>query len=133
MEALNSYDRALQQDPRRSQIWVQRGLVLMDLNLYGLAIQSFDRALQMDPDDAEAHYAKACCCAWEGQVPQALQALEQALRLQPERYRPLLASEPYFDLIRGEPSFTAFLTALSGLGTDTNSTSLTRTAPSSAS
>jgi tetratricopeptide (TPR) repeat protein len=111
MEALNSYDRALAQDPQRSQLWLQRGLVLMDLNLYRLALQSFDRAVELDPDNAEAHYAKACCCAWEGQLPQALQALEQALRLQPERYHPLLVSEPYFDPIRGEPSFAAFLRA----------------------
>lgn len=128
MEALNSYDRALAQDPKRPQIWVQRGLVLMDLNLYELAIQSFDRALQMDPSNAEAHYAKACCYAWEGQVPQALQALEQALRLEPERYRPLLSSEPYFDLIREEPSFASFLAALAGTDPPKNPPPLSRTA-----
>ncbi len=43
-------------------------------------------------------------------MPQTLQALEPALQLQPDRYGPLLSSEPYFDLIRGEPSFEEFLT-----------------------
>jgi tetratricopeptide (TPR) repeat protein len=53
-EALKSYDRAIEFDPKNVDAWVYRGTPLEFLGRSEEALKSYDRALELDPKNANA-------------------------------------------------------------------------------
>jgi Uma2 family endonuclease/Flp pilus assembly protein TadD len=108
-EALTSYDKALEIKPYHHEAWCNRGFVLYNLVRLNEAIASYNKALEFKPDYADAFYNKACCYALQGDVEQALENLQQAIRLSPDEYREMAKAESDFDSIREDERFQALI------------------------
>jgi Tfp pilus assembly protein PilF len=81
-EALDSYDRALQIDPRREPAWATRGAVLESLGRYEDALRSYDRALEIDPRDASVWSSRGAALGELGRYHEGISALREALELE---------------------------------------------------
>jgi tetratricopeptide (TPR) repeat protein len=73
------------------------------------AIASYNKALEFKPDYADAFYNKACCYALQGDVEQALENLQQAIKLSPDIYRDMAKTDSDFESIRDSERFKALL------------------------
>jgi tetratricopeptide (TPR) repeat protein len=73
------------------------------------AIASYDKALEFKPDKHEAFYNKACCYALQSQIDQAIQNLQQAINLNPDKYREMAKTDSDFDSIRSHTRFQALI------------------------
>lgn len=76
------------------------------------AIDALSRAVHHTPREPLLHYNLACYWSLAGNPTKALIALANAINLDPD-LRPLIAGEPDFDAIRGNPDFVR-LTAGTG-------------------
>jgi protein O-GlcNAc transferase len=81
-EALDSYERALAIDERRTQTWVHSGLALESMGALGRAIAAFEEALNIKPADPQCIASIASCayrlCDWD-----LVDRMTAALREQP--------------------------------------------------
>jgi hypothetical protein len=57
-EAINTYDKAIEIDPKIAAVWYKKGIALDDLAKYNDAIKAFDEAIRLDPNYEEAWYGK---------------------------------------------------------------------------
>ena len=64
---------------------------------------------EIKPDDDAAFYNKACCYALHGQIYQAIQNLQQAINLNPEKYREMAKTDSDFDSLRSHTRFQALI------------------------
>jgi tetratricopeptide (TPR) repeat protein len=99
-ERLASYEQALNLKPDLPEVCRKQGDVLRQLQRYGDAIAAYDRALNLQPDAAEVWYDRARCYALQGKAPLAIQSLQQAIDLNPERFRDRVQTDPDFEQIR---------------------------------
>jgi tetratricopeptide (TPR) repeat protein len=76
--------------------------------LWTSAIASYDKALEINPDKDAVWNNKACCYGLQGNVEQAIQNLQQAIRLD-AKYREMAKTDTDFDPIRKNPEFQALL------------------------
>lgn len=86
-------------------IWNNRGLALVNLGRHEEAIASYDQALHLKPDYHAAWYNKACCYALQSNVELALEHLQRAIDLSPNKYRPMAKTDPDFASIRDDERF----------------------------
>lgn len=103
-DAIVASDRAIQLKPN-APAWNNCGIAHMGLQQYEQAIAAYDQALNLEPNYAEAWYNKACCYALQKDAAMAVQALKQAIRLKPDRFRQLAQTDSDFDTIREQPAF----------------------------
>ncbi len=85
-DAIASYNEAIEIEPNMESCWFHRGNSLYQLQRYGDAIASYDRVTQINPDYPEAWYNKACCYALQTNVNLAIESLQQAIKLEPNRF-----------------------------------------------
>jgi tetratricopeptide (TPR) repeat protein len=88
---------------------VQPGNALENLGRNEEAIASYDKALEIKPDKHEAWYNKACSYALQGNIEQALENLQQAINLSPDKYREMAKTDSDFDNIRKDERFQALI------------------------
>ena len=116
-ESIDSYDRALQFKPDLYQAWFNRGIALGNLGRYEEAIDSYQQSLKFLPNDANAYYnigANAyynigCDYALQGNIDLALENLQQAIQLNPDKYLEQAKTESDFDSIRHDLRFQALI------------------------
>jgi tetratricopeptide (TPR) repeat protein len=104
-EALASYDKVIQLNPEEADAWYNRGIALEKLQRYEEAIASFDKAIQIQSDFPYAWYNKACCYALQGNVPLAIETLQQAINLDPDKFREQAKTDSSFDTIQENQLF----------------------------
>jgi predicted HTH domain antitoxin len=63
----------------------------------------------MKPNNNEYFYKKACAYALQGNVEQAIENLQQAIKLSPEKYREMAKTDSDFEIIRDSERFQALL------------------------
>jgi len=80
------------------------------LFLFQEAIASYDKALEFKPDDDAAWYNKACCYALQNKIDLALGNLQQAINLNPDKYREMAKTDSDFDSLRENERFQALIT-----------------------
>lgn len=90
-------------------IWYNRGNALDDLGRLEEAIASYDKALEIKPDFHKAGYNKACYYALQGDIEQALENLQNAINLSPDKYREMARTDSDFDGIREDERFEALI------------------------
>jgi len=73
--------------------------VLGDLRRYEDAIASYHKALAIKPDYYQAFYNKACAYSLQNQIELALENLQKAIQLAPEKYREMAKNDSDFDNI----------------------------------
>ncbi|VVB68360.1 Photosystem I assembly protein Ycf3 [uncultured archaeon] len=83
-EAAESFDKAIQIDPKNADAWNHRGLALASLNRFEEAARSFDRACKADPSHPDAWYNNGLVlCALE-RYEAAVMSFEKALEINPQ-------------------------------------------------
>jgi tetratricopeptide (TPR) repeat protein len=116
-KALDYYDAALaiyqSADLREScyKVWLSRGIALKNLGQYQKALSSFDAALKSKPDDAASLYNKAGCYAQLGNAELALENLQRAIELNPEKYIKMANNDSAFDIIRDTARFQSLFSS----------------------
>ncbi|MDF5723637.1 MAG: hypothetical protein PUP91_24855 [Rhizonema sp. PD37] len=98
--AYASYDKALAIKPDKNEAWNNRGLALMYLERYDLAMPaagyayaSFEQALLIQPEDDCVWYNKACCYGLQRNVDLAVENLRQAIKLNRDRCQQMAKSD----------------------------------------
>jgi tetratricopeptide (TPR) repeat protein len=82
-EAVRSYDRALEIDPRFAAAWNNKGNSFRRLGRHDEAICCYDKALEMDPQDTAAWNNKGNSLHSLGRDEEALRSYDRALALDP--------------------------------------------------
>ncbi|MCA9655357.1 MAG: tetratricopeptide repeat protein [Myxococcales bacterium] len=83
-EAAGVYESYLDEDPINVDILVEHGICLSDLDEFELAVERFELALTLEAVHAGAWYNLAITLYRMGQHEEALSAMENALRADPE-------------------------------------------------
>jgi lipoprotein NlpI len=60
-EAISSFDKAIELDASRAELFINRGISSYSINQFTAAVADFDWAIQLFPDFTEAYY-------WRGLV-----------------------------------------------------------------
>ena len=76
---------------------------------YAEAIDSYNRAIEINPTHANAYYNRACAQAFQGDFDRAISDLAEAIRLEPDEYRRLAATDSDFELLRQDSRFLRML------------------------
>ena len=79
------------------------------LGQYQKAIEFYSQALDIQPNTPEVWYKKACSYALQGNVEQAIENLQQAINLSPDKYREMAKTNSDFDKIREDDRFGALI------------------------
>ncbi|MBU7585926.1 MAG: tetratricopeptide repeat protein, partial [Nostoc sp. TH1S01] len=110
-EQLISIDKALEFEINDDFHYAcyDRGIALKNLGRNEEAIASYDKALEFKPDLHEAWNKKACCYALQGNIEQALENLQQAINLNPDKYRESAKTNSDFDNIRHVKRFQSLI------------------------
>lgn len=108
-EAIASYDKALQLQPESWDVWTNRGIALSCLQRHEEAMASCNKALALNPNSPYALYTKACYYAEQEQVNLAIENLQQAIKLEPDTFSKLAATDSSFDLIRNTEFFQTLI------------------------
>lgn len=80
MDAIQFFDRVLEQDPKHAGAWNGRGICLKELGRYEEAIQAFDRVIAMAPNDEEVFYNKGEALEKMGKNANDFRLYEEAIR-----------------------------------------------------
>jgi tetratricopeptide (TPR) repeat protein len=83
--AIASWEKALDIQPDLHEAWYNRGIALNDLGRYEEAVASYDKALELKPN------------------------LQQAINLNPDKYRQMAKTDTDFDRIRDDERFQVLL------------------------
>ena len=83
-EAIVTFDRALELDPRYFHGWLDRGIARADAHRYAQAIRDYDQAIALKPDLPDAWYNRSNAWFSLGRPDEALRDLDQAIALRPD-------------------------------------------------
>lgn len=83
IEAIASYDQAIQLNPRSHEYWFNRGLTLFHLERFPDAIASYDQAIALKPDYYKAWYNRGGTLGQLGLFAEAITSFEQAIAIHP--------------------------------------------------
>jgi tetratricopeptide (TPR) repeat protein len=72
-------------------------------------IAAYDQALQFKPDYPSPYYNKACVYSLQNQIELALENLQKAIQLDPEKYREMAKTDSDFVNIRHDRRFQALI------------------------
>jgi tetratricopeptide (TPR) repeat protein len=80
-DAVASFDAALALDPRRVDLWVDRGVCAETVEGFARAIECFDRALALDPEAIGAWYNRGVSLMNAERCEDAVASFERAVKL----------------------------------------------------
>jgi tetratricopeptide (TPR) repeat protein len=103
-EAINPLETAAALRPSDSRVALALGWCYKRTNRLAQAIDALDRARRHHPDNPLLHFNLACYWSLAGNPGRALEELHFALNLEPD-LRSLIADEPDFHRLRGNPEF----------------------------
>ncbi|WP_404791072.1 tetratricopeptide repeat protein [Altericista sp. CCNU0014] len=82
--ALKDYDRAIAQNPKEADAYVNRGIVRDELGQHAAAIADYTQALTLNPDLHLAYYNRANAYVQEKQYQKAIADYDKAIELEPD-------------------------------------------------
>jgi tetratricopeptide (TPR) repeat protein len=103
-EAIKSYDKAIELDPKFAMAWHNKGNVLYTLERPEEAIKSYDKAIELDPNLASALFIRASIKAKKGETENALADLKKATEIDKEYIESAKQSND-FEIIRDDKRF----------------------------
>ena len=83
-EAVKAFDRAIELNPKDTEVWNNRGIVLSLLKRNKEAIWSFEKATSIDPRNAEAWYNRGMVLCSLERYEDAIVHFEKALEIDPQ-------------------------------------------------
>ena len=113
MKALEYYDRSYNVTPRFGNVWplVHAAVTQIGCGALEDAERRLDEALKHSPSrslSAAAHYNRACVCALQARIAEALRDLAVAVALN-DGYAKMAADDEDFSSIRSDPRFKAIV------------------------
>lgn len=108
-EAVKSYDEAIAIDPKKFEAWINRGIALTKLKRYQEGLVSYNQAITINPNSHQAYYNKACNYSLQSNFVLAVEALDKAIKIFPEKYKELAKTDMDFDKIRDQKQFQKLL------------------------
>lgn len=103
-EGLRAIERALQIEPNLVEAHSARGAVLVGLGRYDEGLREIDRVLAVCPGDPQATYNKACACARQGELKEAIELLQRVVGSYAV-YRSVARNDSHFDSLRRHAEF----------------------------
>ncbi len=82
-QAIECFDKALDENPNDSWAWFNKGVSLHRLGLLGEALFCYDKALTYNPNDSDLMSNKGILLRTLGKTDEALECYERALELSP--------------------------------------------------
>ncbi|MEO0868829.1 MAG: tetratricopeptide repeat protein [Cyanobacteria bacterium J06642_11] len=107
--AITQYDRALMLDRQLPEVWCAKGTAEVKCDRLAEAIASYDQATCLNPDFYQAWFGKARSYALNCEQDLAVEALEAAIKLNPERCREAAKTESAFENLRQLSAFTQLM------------------------
>jgi len=104
-EAVKAYDEAIAIKSDKKEAWINRGIALTRLEKYNEGLASYNKALDISSNLDKAYYNKACNYALQNNLSLAIENLQKAIKLVPEKYRQLARTDPDFGQVRSDPKF----------------------------
>lgn len=98
---------ALAGQPHNAQLWCEIGFTYLSMYETQEALDTFRAAQQINPRTSDAYYGEAIALQQLGETPEALRALTQALRCNPQDQR-LFSAYAYLCAAAGSPPVTTF-------------------------
>ncbi|WXG46726.1 MAG: tetratricopeptide repeat protein [Candidatus Atabeyarchaeum deiterrae] len=83
-EAVESYNRAIEEDPQYTVAYYNKGVSLISLNRFEAALKVFDQALGIDPRYEKAWFQKGIALSKLGRHEDAAKCYDEAVRLNPQ-------------------------------------------------
>ncbi len=80
-EAVKSYERAIEINPKYLTAWKNKGIVLCSLGEYNDSLEDFDQAIKIDPKYALAWYNKGLALNQLGRYDESVQAYNKAIEI----------------------------------------------------
>jgi tetratricopeptide (TPR) repeat protein len=77
---------------------------------------NFEKALEINPNHVNAIYKKGYCYARQGKVTLAVNYIEQAIKVNPDKYREVAKTDPDLDCLRKNKRFQALIGDSKGKG-----------------
>ncbi len=108
-EAFINCNNLLEVRPRYVSAWNNRGIALAHMKQYTEAIASFDYALQLDPNAYYVLASKAECYVLQGAVDSAIEHLQKAINIEPDKCRDWARTDPDLESIRNDDRFQALI------------------------
>lgn len=90
--ALDSFENAVNKNPKRAEAWVQVGYCLIKQGKNAAAIKAFKQALRLKPNSVETYNKLGDAYYYASNFDEALNAYRQAARLRPDQ------PEAYYNL-----------------------------------
>ncbi len=100
-----------QTESRKPSLLLEFAKLLVAAKEYKEAIASYDQALKFKPDYDSAWYNKACSYALQGNIEQAIENLEKAIHLNPDKYQEMAKTDSDFDSLREDERFLVLIQA----------------------
>lgn len=85
--AIESFDKALDIDPRYGKAWCNKGIALSGLGNFEAAIECFDKGIALDPDYAEAWNNKGVLFGRLGKDESAVECYDKATKIDPGYFK----------------------------------------------
>ncbi len=107
-DALAAYDKVIAIKSNSSDAydaWINRGITLVKLKRYTAALASYDKAIALNPNKQEAYYNKACAYALQNNLELAIENLQKAIKVVPQKYKQLAKTDSDFDKLRKDKQF----------------------------
>ena len=82
--ALAEFTKALQADPKDTEVYNNRGSIYTFKGRYDLALADFTKALELNPRYARAYYNRALAYYYQGNYDRAIADLTKAIELNPK-------------------------------------------------
>lgn len=82
-QAIECFDKALEENPNDSWAWFNKGVSLHRLGLLGEALYCYDKALSFNPNDADLMSNKGILLRTLGKTDEALECYKKALDISP--------------------------------------------------
>ncbi|HEY9608540.1 tetratricopeptide repeat protein, partial [Allocoleopsis sp.] len=76
---------------------------------YKEAMANFEKALEINPNHVNAIYNKGYCYARQGKVTPAVNYIEQAIKLNPDKYLQVAKTDPDLDCLRKNKRFQTLI------------------------
>ncbi|MFW5945549.1 MAG: tetratricopeptide repeat protein [Candidatus Natronoplasma sp.] len=76
--SIELFDRVLEEDKKRPEVWYGKGLISLLLGDFDAAIQFFEKSISLEPDFKDALYEKGVALHEKGQTKEALEYWQRA-------------------------------------------------------
>ncbi len=80
-QAIESYDAAIQLDPKNFYVWYNKGMSLAELKEFDEAIEAYNTAIEIDPNSPSAWINKGISFSLQKKHEEAIKAYDEAIKI----------------------------------------------------